>query len=470
MQSTVKSFQFWPVLVPDFRLLNVSGLHAPLTPRLVTRCELSDGAVGWGEVPCNTGVIRVMQAVGPEVVGTGTAEEEAARTLEQVAARSRTLSAAYALADERGSATFDRGVTNHVRAGVQMALHAAMAEGRGVALCDLLGGERGRRRSEVRFNLYLFFLADTAGSGLDYSYLKPRAPRGEYARLRESVVLDAESAVKLARAGVAELMPGVKLVKWKLGVLAPAAELEVMIAVARELGPEVQVVPDPNAAWDNETAIGFIRELQGAIGGQLPYFEDPVAGRQNMATVHRETGVPLATNMCAANFEQHEDALRQGSIQITLGGDCHYIGGSDEAVRLSRWCAANGMGYAQHSNTHLGISHAHTVQMGAAAETHDWPFDSHYFPWQADYDPTVKAPIGVEHGGICRVPERPGLGVEVNFEGVMELHARYLEANRNWRAYQNRDDGPAAEMVYGGWVRPQHRTKKWFLAGAPGAV
>ncbi len=470
MQCTVESFHFWPILAPDFRLLNASGLHAPLTPRIVTRCVLSDGSVGWGEVPCNTGVIRVLRAVLPEVVGTGTSVEETQKTLEQVAARSRTLSAEFALQDERGSATFDRGVTNHVRAGVQMALHAAIAQRMGVPLCDLLGGENGRRRGAVRFNLYLFFLADTAGSGLDYSYLKPKAAKTEFEAWRESVVMDAASAVRLAKAGVAELMPGVKLVKWKLGVLDPQTELAIMLAVAEALGPEVQLVPDPNAVWDNETAIAFIRELKRAIGDQLPYFEDPVAGRDNMAIVHRETGVPLATNMCAANFEQHEDAVKKRAIQITLGGDCHYIGGSDEAVRLSRWCSANGISFAQHSNTHLGISHAHTVQMGAAADSHDWPFDSHYFPWQADYDPIVRVPIPLEFGGICRVPERPGLGVDVNFDGVMQLHELYLEANRNGRAYQNRDDGPVADVVFGGWVRPQNRTEKWFLAGVPKAI
>jgi hypothetical protein len=44
----------------------------------------------------------------------------------------------------------------------------------------------------------------------------------------------------------------------------------------------------------------------------------------------------------------------------------------------------------------------------------------------------------------------------------------YLAANRHGRAYQNRDDGPAAEVVYGGWVRPQQRANRWFLAGTPG--
>lgn len=445
--------------------MNASGLHAPLTPRIITRCTLSDGSTGWGEVPCNTGMLRVLREIAPELAGTGVEWAQTQQTLAQVADRSRSLSAQFALRDERGSASFDRGVTNHVRAGVQMALHAAIAQRQGVPLCDLLGGEQGRQRDAVRFNLYLFFLADTAASGLDYSYRKPVARPGSYAALRESVVLDAASAVALAQAGVRELMPGVPLVKWKLGVLAPEAELECMLAVAQALGPKIQLVPDPNAAWDNATAIRFISTLKEAIGDQLPYFEDPVPGLDNMAIVHRETGVPLATNMCAANFEQHAEAVAKNAIQITLGGDCHYIGGSDEAVRLSRWCTGNGISFAQHSNTHLGISHAHTVHMGAAAATHDWPFDSHYFPWQADLDPIVPEPIALEAGGICRIPERAGLGIDVQFDGVMELHELYRQANRNGRAYQNRDDGPAADVAYGGWTRPQGRAQKWFAAG-----
>jgi glucarate dehydratase len=302
---------------------------------------------------------------------------------------------------------------------------------------------------------------------LDYSYLKPASPQNEFQALRKSAILDPDSVVRFAKAGVATLMPGVKLVKWKLGALDPEAELEAMLALAQALGPDIQLVPDPNAAWDNETAIGFIRRLKDAIGAQLPYFEDPVPGIDNMAIVHRETGVPLATNMCAATFEQHEDAVKKQAIQITLGGDCHYIGGSDEAVRLSRWCTTNGIGFAQHSNTQLGISHAHTVHMGAAADSHHWPFDSHYFPWQADYDPIVRNPILPEHGGLCRIPDRPGLGVDVSMDGVRQLHELYLLANRNGRSYQNRDDGPSADLVYGGWVRAQNRPQKWFTAGVP---
>jgi hypothetical protein len=80
----------------------------------------------------------------------------------------------------------------------------------------------------------------------------------------------------------------------------------------------------------------------------------------------------------------------------------------------------------------------------------------------------VKTPIPVEFGGICRVPDRPGLGIAVDLDGVLRLHELYLAANRHGRAYQNRDDGPVAEVVYGGWVRPQQRANRWFLAGTPG--
>lgn len=463
MPTKIDKFEFWPILIPDFALLNMSGLHAPMTPRIITKCTLADGAEGYGEIPCNTGIIRVMGTLLPQLVGLGV--EEALGRLDWVVAESKRLAAEFALADERGSASFDRGVTNHTRAGIQMALASAFAMHKGLPLCDLLGGANGRKRSDVRFNTYLFYLAATDGCGLDYSYLKPREPQGEFAKMRTVPVLDADAVVRFAQAALAERMPGVGLVKWKLGVLDPEAELECMIALARALGPGIQVVPDPNAAWDVPTAIGVIQRLKEAIGDQLPYFEDPVAGLDAMAEVHRATGVPLATNMWAPNFEAHEEAARKGAIQITLGGDCHYIGGSDEAVRLSAWCAANGMGFGQHSNTHLAISNAHTVHMGAAAAVHEWPFDSHYWPWQVDYDRTVKRNMVMEHGGVCRVPDRPGLGIDVDMDGVLALHEEYLKCNRNGRAYQNRDDGPPAEVVYGGWTRPQARARKWFLAG-----
>jgi glucarate dehydratase len=103
--------------------------------------------------------------------------------------------------------------------------------------------------------------------------------------------------------------------------------------------------------------------------------------------------------------------------------------------------------------------------MGAAAAVHEWPFDSHYWPWQVDYDRTVKRNMVMEHGGVSRVPDRPGLGIDVDMDGVLALHEEYLKCNRNGRAYQNRDDGPPAEVVYGGWTRPQARARKWFLAG-----
>jgi len=211
-------------------------------------------------------------------------------------------------------------------------------------------------------------------------------------------------------------------------VPGPEAELECMIDLARALGPGVQVVPDPNAAWDVPTAIGVIQRLKEAIGDQLPYFEDPVAGLDAMAEVHRATGVPLATNMWAPNFEAHEEAARKGAIQITLGGDCHYIGGSDEAVRLSAWCATSGMGFGQHSNTHLAISNAHTVHMGAAAAVHEWPFDSHYWPVQVDHGPAGKRKMAEGPGGVVPVG---GFSEGVGYVcGACGMAGEHLAGNR----------------------------------------
>ena len=58
-----------------------------------------------------------------------------------------------------------------------------------------------------------------------------------------------------------------------------------------------------------------------------------------------------------------------------------------------------------------------------------------------------------------------GLGVALGMDGVVAGPEQYVCGDRNGGAYQNGDDGPPAEVVFGGWARPQTRAKKWFTAG-----
>ena len=76
-----------------------------------------------------------------------------------------------------------------------------------------------------------------------------------------------------------------------------------------------------------------------------------------------------------------------------------------------------------HSNSHLGISLAAMVHLGAALPEVPYALDTHY-PWQSD-EVIVGGKIKFVDGAV-EVPQGPGLGVELDREALARLHQNYL--------------------------------------------
>jgi glucarate dehydratase len=75
----------------------------------------------------------------------------------------------------------------------------------------------------------------------------------------------------------------------------------------------------------------------------------------------------------------------------------------------------------------------------AAATPHlSYACDTHY-PWQSEHDEVVAGGRIPFDKGCVRIPDRPGLGVELDYDQVARGRERYAKC-----AYRNRDD--AAEM------------------------
>jgi glucarate dehydratase len=91
---------------------------------------------------------------------------------------------------------------------------------------------------------------------------------------------------------------------------------------------------DPNGAWSMQTALDAAEKL----GPLIEYYEDPVAGLDGMAQLHRETGLPLATNMVVISFDGFRESIKRNSVQIVLS-DHHYWGACAPA-RIWPPCAA----------------------------------------------------------------------------------------------------------------------------------
>jgi glucarate dehydratase len=125
------------------------------------------------------------------------------------------------------------------------------------------------------------------------------------------------------------------------------------------------------------------------------------------------------------------------AVQIVLS-DPHYWGGIRAQQHLSKFAEVLGMGLSMHSNNHLGVSMMIMAHASAACPHLTYACDTHY-PWQTEIDEVVlggRVPIV---DGCVAIPDKPGLGVELDYDQLARGVERY-----NKLPYRKRDD--EAEM------------------------
>ena len=231
---------------------------------------------------------------------------------------------------------------------------------------------------------------------------------------------------------------GFKSLKLKGGVFEPRIEVDSIFALRKAFGPDVPLRIDPNALWTVETSVKFGKEMEGSI----EYLEDPTRGQENMATVREALRTPLATNMCTTSFGDIPGSVLFGSEDIILS-DHHFWGGLRASMELTRICETFGRKVSMHSNSHLGISLAAMVHLGAAIPNFSYALDTHY-PWQSD-EVIQGGRIKFEDGAVA-VSNEPGLGVELDRAALAQLHQNYLECG-----LKKRDDEVEMQKVVPGW-------------------
>ena len=85
-------------------------------------------------------------------------------------------------------------------------------------------------------------------------------------------------------------------------------------------------------------------------------------------------------------------------------------------------CHDWGLTWGSHSNNHFDISLAMFTQVAAAAPGEITAIDTHWI-WQ-DGQRLTRAPLRIIDGHV-RVPERPGLGVELDEDQLAKAHECY---------------------------------------------
>jgi glucarate dehydratase len=418
-----------PVAGYDSMLLNLSGAHAPFFTRNLVLLTDNASRTGVGEVPGGGKIRRVLEESQPLVIGQPLSAYNA--ILDHIQSRFADLDR-----EGRGMQTFDLRTTIHAVTAIESALLDLLGQFLSVPVADLLG--EGRQRSSVDVLGYLFFIGDRAKTGLPYR----SEPDASYAwlRLRHEEALTTEAILRLAEAAHARY--GFNDFKLKGGVFSGAQEMETVAALSQRF-PNARITLDPNGAWSLDEAIRLCTGKQNV----LAYAEDPCgaeqgfSGREIMAEFRSATGLPTATNMIATDWRELNHAIQLHAIDIPLA-DPHFwtMQGS---VRVAERCCQAGLTWGSHSNNHFDISLAMTTHVAAAAPGKVTAIDTHWI-WQ-DGQRLTKEPLQITNGSI-QLPQRPGLGVEIDMPQIERAHALY-----NTMELGARDDARAMQFLMPDW-------------------
>lgn len=426
----ITEMQVIPVAGHDSMLLNLSGAHSPFFTRNIVILKDNAGNTGVGEVPGGERIRQTLEDARELVIG---------KSIGVYNNILNTVRQSFADRDSagRGLQTFDLRIAIHVVTALEAALLDLVGKFLGVPVAALLG--QGQQRKEVEMLGYLFYVGDRTKT--DLPYLSNQNGKNDWYRLRHEEALTPKAVVQLAEA--AHELYGFNDFKLKGGVLSGDQEIEAVTALAERF-PKARITIDPNGAWSLDEAIRLCSNKHHV----LAYAEDPCgaengySGREVMAEFRRATGLPTATNMIATDWRQMGHTIQLHSVDIPLA-DPHFwtMQGS---VRVAQMCHEWGLTWGSHSNNHFDISLAMFTHVGAAAPGKIAALDTHWI-WQEGQEHLTKEPFQIIDGMVA-VPDKPGLGVEVDMVQIEKAHKLYVE-----NCLGARDDAMAMQYLIPNW-------------------
>ena len=345
---------------------------------MLVEIETDSGLVGWGE------------CYGPARVNSAVVKEIAPWLIGEDPLRTDHLwQSVYARLRDHGQ----KGVVIQGLSGIDIALWDIKGKHFGVPVHRLRGGPR---RTEVR----------AYATGL---YRRKSGDPGKYlAEETASYVAEGFGAVKL---------------KVGFGIEEDAA---MACAVRAAIGRDVALMVDANHAYDAVAAIRLGRMIEEL---DIGWFEEPVLPEDiaGYRAVKAAITIPVAGGECEFTRFGFRDLLASRAIDIVQPDTCA-AGGLSECKKIADMAEAFSVRY----NPHVwgtGIAIAASLQLLAVLPSHT-PTSLAPVEPMLEFDRT-EHPIRqsilvtpIEHiGGVVRVPEGPGLGIEVDRKALARFAA-----------------------------------------------
>jgi galactonate dehydratase len=281
------------------------------------------------------------------------------------------------------------GITNYSAiSGIDQALWDIKGKEVGKPVCELLGGPV---RDKLRFYDHL------GGGSLEGMY-KTAEPEQFAEKIKESVE-KGFTAVKAMPIPVSELIESPS-------VLKRAARCVEAMRLA--VGDGMDIMLDLHARTTPAAAIQFGRMLADY---NLYWYEEPCWPEHvdGLLEVARNVPIPIATGERLVGRWEFRELLEKRGCAI-VQPDVSHCGGISEVRRIAAMAETYMISVACH-NPQGPVSTAASTQVGFAIPNYlIQEVVRNDVPWRND---VVDEAISLE-AGECRVPTRPGLGIEIN--------------------------------------------------------
>lgn len=405
----ISNLKLHSIAIADPPLRSSYGLHAPWALRTIMEIETDDGISGVSETYGGDAPRAALEAMRTTVIGRD--PFQLAGLYQQMGANATTPNAVPGGRSQTwlvpGENPLDQ--QNRTFAALEIACLDVIGKAVNRPVCDVIGG---RVRDAVHFSAYLFYKHGGGGGEGQYA--------DEYGE-----VLTPEDAVRECRQMVKQY--GFREIKLKGGVLEPSLEIATIKALRAEFGATYPLRIDPNCAWSVDTSVIVGESLKDELSGG-GYLEDPCPELAGMSEVKKrllakDIITPLASNVAVTQLADVPRARDLDAVQIVLS-DPHYWGGLRQVQQLSYLCEVLGMGLSMHSNSHLGVSMMAMTHVAAASPNLTFACDTHY-PWQTAKDEVVEGGRIPFENGTVKIPNKPGLGVTLDYDQLARGRERY---------------------------------------------
>jgi O-succinylbenzoate synthase len=212
-----------------------------------------------------------------------------------------------------------------------------------------------------------------------------------------------------------EVASGYRRIKIKI---KPGWEIEPVRCLRAEF-PNVPLMVDANSAF-RLSDLTLLRRLDQF---NLMMIEQPLADDDivDHAILQRELATPICLDESIQSADDARKAVEMGScriINVKLGR----VGGYCEALKINDYCGRNGIPLWCGGMLESGIGRAHNIAMSSLSAFSlpgDVSASQRYYA-----EDTVRPPVTITPDGTIRLPDRPGIGYEPDWERIQRATVR----------------------------------------------